>query len=303
MAKKAVSDRGAQHVYIASRKGGSYPGRADGENETVISYENLPAISGSVDVLINTTPVGTFPGNLQRAVSLADFPACRAVIDVIYNPFKTALLLDAEERGVRFSNGLPMLVAQATAAAGYFLGTPGAFESENERIISLLESRMENIVLIGMPGSGKSTIGRLISERTGKDFIDMDEETEKSAGMTIPEIFKREGEEGFRRRETETALELGKRRGLVIATGGGTVLKKINVRALRQNGRLLHIRRPAEDLPTDGRPLSKDTEALRRMEKERLPLYEEAADAEFDNSVSLPKEVLADKVMDALGLI
>ncbi len=303
MAKKAVSDRGAQHVYIASRKGGSYPGRADGENETVISYESLPAISGSVDVLINTTPVGTFPGNLQRAVSLADFPACRAVIDVIYNPFKTALLLDAEERGVRFSNGLPMLVAQATAAAGYFLGTPGAFESENERIISLLESRMENIVLIGMPGSGKSTIGRLISERTGKDFIDMDEETEKSAGMTIPEIFKREGEEGFRRRETETALELGKRRGLVIATGGGTVLKKINVRALRQNGRLLHIRRPAEDLPTDGRPLSKDTEALRRMEKERLPLYEEAADAEFDNSVSLPKEVLADKVMDALGLI
>ena len=206
MAKKAVSDRGAQHVYIASRKGGSYPGRADGENETVISYESLPAISGSVDVLINTTPVGTFPGNLQRAVSLADFPACRAVIDVIYNPFKTALLLDAEERGVRFSNGLPMLVAQATAAAGYFLGTPGAFESENERIISLLESRMENIVLIGMPGSGKSTIGRLISERTGKDFIDMDEETEKSAGMTIPEIFKREGEEGFRRRETETAL-------------------------------------------------------------------------------------------------
>ena len=153
---------------------------------TQLTYSDLPQIAASVEVIVNTTPVGTYPNNMKSVIELADFPECEAVIDVIYNPFKTKLLLEAEKAGLRFSNGLPMLVAQATAAAGYFLGTPGAFQDENERIIKTLRNRMQNIAVIGMPGSGKSTIGRLIAEITGKRFVDMDAEIETRAGMTIP---------------------------------------------------------------------------------------------------------------------
>ena len=152
---------------------------AAGHAAAPIAYDKLPAITGDIDIIVNTTPVGTFPNNLQSIINIADFPNCEAVIDVIYNPFKTKLLMDAEKAGLKTANGLPMLVAQATAAAGYFLGTPGAFESENERIIEKMVSDMRNIVLIGMPGCGKTTIGRIISEKTGNDFIDMDDEIVK----------------------------------------------------------------------------------------------------------------------------
>ena len=200
-ARKAVSDSGAAMIYIASRRAAGAAEEKDAadhasiysnctscRNDQTISgasdmsgsiscsppcpiyqltYPELSGIAGSVQVIVNTTPVGTYPNNLQSVIDISDFPNCESVIDVIYNPFKTRLLLEAEKAGIRFSNGLPMLVAQATAAAGYFLGTPGA-RSENERIISDMERRMNNIVLIGMPGSGKSTIGRLLSEQTGK---------------------------------------------------------------------------------------------------------------------------------------
>lgn len=215
--RKAVSDSGAAKVYVASRRPSAstdkptgcttapldtsdhLPADAPGSGCDIrlISYSQLPDIASSVQVIVNTTPVGTYPDNLKSVIELSDLPHCESVIDVIYNPFKTRLLLDAEKAGLRFSNGLPMLVAQATAAAGYFLGTPGAFENENERIIDAMTRRMENLVLIGMPGSGKSTIGRLLAGQTGKRLVDMDIEIEKRAGMTIPEIFQRFGEECF----------------------------------------------------------------------------------------------------------
>lgn len=261
-----------------------------------LTYAELHGIAGSVQVIVNTTPVGTYPNNLQSVIDISDFPNCESVIDVIYNPFKTKLLLEAEKTGIRFSNGLPMLVAQATAAAGYFLGTPGAFEPENERIIADMERRMNNIVLIGMPGSGKSTIGRLLSEQTGKRFVDMDQEIEARAGISIPEIFERFGEKHFRDLESETAFDLGKEHGLVIAAGGGAVLRPENVDALRQNGLVIHVTRPASDLSTDGRPLSKDIDTLRAMEKERMPIYEAAADLTFDNSESCSYEELAGRL-------
>lgn len=304
MARKAAADEGAAKVYIATRRGaaqscGTSP--SGGASVTTLSYSNLPTIAPTIDIIINTTPVGTFPNNGESVIDLAAFPNCSAVIDVIYNPFKTKLLLDAEKAGLKTANGLPMLVAQATAAAGYFLGTPGAFESENERIIKQLTAQMQNIVLIGMPGSGKSTIGRILSGKTGKRLIDMDDEIIRRAGKPIPQIFREIGEKGFRDLESEVAADLGKQHGLIIATGGGAVLRPENVNALKQNGCIVHIRRPVDSLPTDGRPLSTDIDALRQMEKARMPIYQAAADNTFDNTVQRTPEQLADAVCEILS--
>ena len=300
MARKAAADQGAARIYIASR---SAHVEASPEQElpvTQLTYDSLPQIADTVEIIVNTTPVGTFPNNMQSVINLSDFPKCEAVIDVIYNPFKTKLLLYAEKRGLKFANGLPMLVAQATAAAGYFLGTPGAFTGENEHIITAMEKQMRNIVLIGMPGSGKSSIGSIISELTGKELIDMDEEVIKRTDMTIPEIFEKYGEKHFRDIESEVAADLGKQRGLIIATGGGTILRPENVDALRQNGFVIHISRPVSSLPMDGRPLSRDLDTLLNMEKERMPLYKAAADATFDNSMTRHKHQLASAIKKIL---
>ena len=288
-ARKAAADEGAAKIYVATRSASTdnasqSTDAAAGHAAAPIAYDKLPAITGDVNIIVNTTPVGTFPNNLQSIIDIADFPNCEAVIDVIYNPFKTKLLMDAEKAGLKTANGLPMLVAQATAAAGYFLGTPGAFESENERIIEKMVNDMRNIVLIGMPGCGKTTIGRIISEKTGKEFIDMDDEIVKKAGKPIPEIFEEVGEPGFRDIESQVAAELGKQRGLVIATGGGAILREENVYALKQNSLMIHIKRPLEELAMKGRPLSKDIDALRKMEAVRMPIYEAAADMTIDNS-------------------
>lgn len=312
-ARKAAADKGAAKIFVASRSVGSdktsLPANAAASQApntpvavTYLTYGDLNSIACQIDIIVNTTPVGTFPNNMQTVISLADFPKCQAVIDVIYNPFKTKLLMDAEKAGLKTANGLPMLVAQATAAAGYFLGTPGAFEKENERIISKMTSDMQNIVLIGMPGCGKSTFGRILTEKTGKKLVDMDEEIIKKAGKPIPQIFEEAGEPGFRDIESEVATELGKERGLIIATGGGAILRQQNVDALRQNGLVIHIKRPVDSLPMDGRPLSKDITTLREMEKARMPLYEAAADVIFDNSVKRSFKELAEAICKALSL-
>lgn len=291
MARKAAEDSGAKKVYIVSRSGAGD-----------LSYDELHTVSNKVNVIINTTPVGTYPENLKTVIDLADFTSCEAVIDVIYNPFKTRLLMEAEAAGLKTAGGLAMLVAQATAAAGYFLGTPGAFECENNRIINKMLSDMRNITLIGMPGCGKSTIGRIISKKTGKRFVDMDDEIIKKAGITIPEIFDTLGETGFRNIESQVAEELGKQTGLIIATGGGTILRSENSLALKQNSLMVHIKRPIDLLPMGGRPLSKDAEALRNMEALRMPLYEATSDITFDNSELCTDEALADKVCKALEI-
>ena len=293
MARRAAADQNAARIYIASRH--PETGEAD-DAITTVSYDQLPEIADSIDVIVNTTPVGTFPDNLKQVISLKNFPGCRSVIDVIYNPFKTALLLEAEKLGLNYTNGLPMLVAQATAAAGYFLGTPGAFQEENERIIKAMEQQMGNIVLIGMPGTGKTTIGKLLAELTGKTLQDMDAEIEKEADMTIPEIFEKEGEAGFRDRESTVCRKLSKERNQIIATGGGAILRPENVDALRQNGTLIHITRSIEKLPTHGRPLSRNMKALKKMEKERMPLYRKAADLTFHNNYSCSRKKLSERV-------
>ena len=300
MARRAAADQNAAKIYIASRHPETDPPSGseiqDAGILSTVSYDQLPEIADSIDVIVNTTPVGTFPNNMQQVIRLKDFPGCQAVIDVIYNPFKTALLLEAEKLGLKYTNGLPMLVAQATAAAGYFLGTPGAFQKENQRIIKSMKQQMGNIVLIGMPGTGKSIIGKLLAELTGKTLQDTDAKIEEEAEMTIPEIFEKEGEAGFRDRESAICKKLGKERNLIIATGGGAILRPENVDALRQNGTLVHITRSIDKLPTRGRPLSKNIEALKKMEAQRMPLYKSAADITFRNNYTCSRKKLRQRV-------
>ena len=300
MARRAAADQNAAKIYIASRHPETDPPSGskiqDAGILSTVSYDQLPEIANSIDVIVNTTPVGTFPNNMQQVIRLKDFPGCQAVIDVIYNPFKTALLLEAEKLGLKYTNGLPMLVAQATAAAGYFLGTPGAFQKENQRIIKAMQQQMGNIVLIGMPGTGKSIIGKLLAELTGKTLQDTDAKIEEEAEMTIPEIFEKEGEAGFRDRESAICKKLGKERNLIIATGGGAILRPENIDALRQNGTLVHITRSIDKLPTRGRPLSKNIEALKKMEAQRMPLYKSAADITFRNNYTCSRKKLRERV-------
>ncbi len=300
MARRAAADQNAAKIYIASRHPETDPpSGSELQNAGIlstVSYEQLPEIAASIDVIVNTTPVGTFPNNMQQVIRLKDFPGCQAVIDVIYNPFKTALLLEAEKLGLKYTNGLPMLVAQATAAAGYFLGTPGAFQKENQRIIKSMKQQMGNIVLIGMPGTGKSLIGKLLAELTGKTLQDTDAKIEEEAKMTIPEIFEKEGEAGFRDRESAICKKLGKERNLIIATGGGAILRPENVDALRQNGTLVHITRSIDKLPTRGRPLSQNIETLKKMEAQRMPLYKSAADITFRNNYTCSRKKLRQRV-------
>ena len=300
MARRAAADQNAAKIYIASRHPEADPlSVSEIQNAGIlstVSYDQLLEIADSIDVIVNTTPVGTFPNNMQQVIRLKDFPGCQAVIDVIYNPFKTALLLEAEKLGLKYTNGLPMLVAQATAAAGYFLGTPGAFQKENQRIIKSMQQQMGNIVLIGMPGTGKSIIGKLLAELTGKTLQDTDAKIEEEAEMTIPEIFEKEGEAGFRDRESAICKKLGKERNLIIATGGGAILRPENVDALRQNGTLVHITRSIDKLPTRGRPLSKNIETLKKMEAQRMPLYKAAADITFRNNYTCSRKKLRQRV-------
>lgn len=300
MARRAAADQNAAKIYIASRHPETDPPSGseiqDAGILSTVSYDQLPEIAASIDVIVNTTPVGTFPNNMQQVIRLKDFPGCQAVIDVIYNPFKTALLLEAEKLGLKYTNGLPMLVAQATAAAGYFLGTPGAFRKENQRIIKSMKQQMGNIVLIGMPGTGKSLIGKFLAELTGKTLQDTDAKIEEEAKMTIPEIFEKESEAGFRDRESAICKKLGKERNLIIATGGGAILRPENVDALRQNGTLVHITRSIDKLPTRGRPLSKNIETLKKMEAQRMPLYKAAADITFRNNYTCSRKKLRQRV-------
>lgn len=227
-------------------------------------------------VIVNATPVGMYPNVGVSPVDLDIFPKLEGVLDIVYNPARTQLLLDAEKKGLIIENGLWMLVAQAKESAEWFTESKIS-DSKIGEIHSVLRRQMENIVLIGMPGCGKSTIGMLLSEKLSRKFVDADTEIIKLAGKSIPEIFTESGEEGFRKYETEVLDLLGKQSGLVIATGGGCVTRAENYAHLHQNGHIVWIMRDISSLPTDGRPLSQQNK-LELMYAIRKPLYEAFAD-------------------------
>jgi shikimate dehydrogenase len=203
-------------------------------------------------------------------------------LDVIYNPFFTMLVMEAREHGIPCSGGLPMLVAQATRAAELFTQRAD-LQKETEQIIGELEIELQNIVLIGMPGSGKSSLGKKLAKKLNRTFIDLDNEIIKLTGKSIPDTFLQDGEPHFRALETQVAIEFGKQNSLVIATGGGILLNSTNALALKQNGKMIFIDRPLSHLATDGRPLSINQNALLEMEKARRPLYETYRDATLLN--------------------
>lgn len=251
-----------------------------GENH----YGNLQRHADAA-VIVNTTPVGMYPSTGQAPLDLYAFPRLEGVLDVIYNPARTMLLQHAENRGLAAMNGLLMLVAQAKEAAEWFTGTSLPDEKIME-IYGTLSSQMQNIVLIGMPGCGKSTVGRLLAGKLGRSFVDADETIVELAGKPIPRIFAEDGEEVFRNWETKALSMLGKQSGLVIATGGGCVTRQVNYGMLHQNGRIYWLQRTLDALPTDGRPLSQANK-LSEMYAVRRPMYEAFADHIINNNKSM----------------
>lgn len=292
-ARAAAKREGAREVVVVSRTGPD-------------NYENLPQRHGDAEVLVNTTPVGMWPRLEEAPVDLRLLPAVTDVVDVIYNPGRTNLLLQAsgwnrnefyyddlglwDERYFRCAGGLSMLAAQAKRAEELFFDRTIP-DGDTEKIVAWLWQDRTNIVLVGMPGCGKTTVGRELARLSGKPFVDLDEEIVRRADKPIPEIFRAEGEETFRELEAQVLADVCAQSGQVIATGGGAVLRVENRAAMRRTGRVYFLRRGLEELPTDGRPLSQKG-SLEEMYRVRKPLYSAAADAVIDNSAAL-KETAA----------
>lgn len=261
-----------------------------GAGVTVISrsgednYSNLSK-HADAEIIVNTTPVGMYPKNGESAIDLRDFPNCKGVFDLIYNPLRTKLILQAEELGIPHKSGLHMLVAQAKKSSELFRDT-----TLDDELIEYIEERLSrelrNIILIGMPGSGKSVVAQAISRKIGREIIEVDAEIERVAGKTIPEIFASGGESEFRAIETKVLAEAGKQSGKIISTGGGCVTIPENYPLLHQNGVIIRIKRDVAVLPTDGRPISQSSD-MTELARKREPMYRRFADFEVDNDGSL----------------
>ncbi|MCF0120345.1 MAG: shikimate dehydrogenase [Oscillospiraceae bacterium] len=243
-----------------------------------VTYAEAESDHRDARIIINTTPVGMYPASDDAPIDISHFPALEGIADAVYNPLRTRLVTDGLERGIPSSGGLYMLSAQAVYASALFTGT----EADSGLIYEAFratELEKQNIALIGMPSSGKTTVGKHLAEITGKGFYDTDEIIVGRIGMTISEYFALNGEEAFRRLESEVIAEIARQSGCVIATGGGAVLDHENVRALKRNGTVVFLDRAPDELcATSDRPLSSSREALMRLYAERLPIYRAAAD-------------------------
>lgn len=280
---------GAQSVYYVSRSG------KDGS----ISYEQAVTEHSDAQIIINATPVGMFPKQDGRPIDISAFPKLEGVIDAIYNPLRTNLILDAQERGIPAEGGLYMLSAQAVHASAVFRDIP-LDESLVDKAFKSVKNDKQSIVLIGMPSSGKTTVGRILSEKCGKQLADTDEYIVRRIGTPISDFFAKHGEAEFRKIEKETVAELSATGGRIIATGGGAVLDAENVRALKQNGVLVFLdRRPENLIATDDRPLASRRSALEKLYAERYDIYCAAAELHIDANTT--PEAEADAILKELA--
>lgn len=276
-AKYVCAKMDAREVLVISRSG-------------EYNYDNLN-LNADADVLINCTPVGMFPNAEGMPADPSLFPGCSGVVDMVYNPRRTDFLLRAEELGIPYAGGLPMLVHQAKVAEEYFFGRP-LEDSLTEQVLRGLYRDTDNIVLIGMPGCGKSTVGNLLGQLSGRRIVDLDAMIAEAEGMSIPDIFAAEGESGFRRREHEAVLSASSQRGCIIVCGGGVVVTEANRAPLRRSGRVYQIERELSALSREGRPLSLNAD-LGQMYAVRKPLYEAFRDITVVNNRT-PQDIADD---------
>jgi shikimate dehydrogenase len=260
--RAALNGLGAREIVTISRRGENHYGNIERHYDA--------------QIIVNTTPVGMYPDNDNSPLVLAGFKQLTGVADLIYNPTRTKLLLEAARLGIPRVNGLAMLVAQAEAASRLFLDGLARPELVN-KIHDAILKKTKNIALIGMPGCGKSTVGRLLAQKMGRPFTDIDRQIESSAGKKIPQIFAEDGEEVFRQLETRVLAGETKKSGMVLATGGGVVTRPENLDLLRQNSLIVYLKRELTDLITEGRPLSKNI-GIQVLAEKRLPLYEAWSD-------------------------
>lgn len=267
-----LKDLGAKSVVVVSRTGD-------------VNYENVVDING-INVIVNASPVGMYPKVGECLIDLDRFPNLEGIADLVYNPSLTEILRRAKEKGISYVNGLSMLVAQAKKACELFIDTK-INDSEIDRITEAVGFETKNIVFVGMPGCGKSTIARKLADSLGRQLIDTDAEFEKVYGVSPAECIKNNGEQDFRDKESAVIADVCKQSKKVIATGGGAVIREVNRIAMRQNATVVWIDRPLEMLATNGRPLSGNGDRLRILYKERKNFYTQASDIKIDNSGKL----------------
>ena len=278
-----AKDCGAREIVVVSRSGENNYGNIDKHYDA--------------DIIVNTTPVGMYPNNGERLVDLTKFRNLQNVLDLIYNPCRTRLLLDAEELGIPCANGLTMLVAQGLRSAEQFPDVT-LQNTDISNVCELMLKEQKNIVLIGMPGCGKSTVGKILAEKLQRELLDTDEEIIRADGRTIPEIFENDGETFFRELETRAVEAVGKQLSKIIATGGGAVIKNENRDALKQNGTIIYLKKDLSLLSLEGRPLSKDEDAVRKIYEARKDIYEAFAD--FTVEVDADAEITAKRVIECI---
>lgn len=280
-AKALATDLQAKEILVVSRDG-------------LINYNTIYNYLDA-DIIINTTPVGMYPNSKEKLIDISRFKNLSGLIDVIYNPFYTSLMLDAKTHNVPVAGGFPMLIAQAKASAEIFKDI-SLDNSLIENTVKKLFIELSNIVLVGMPGSGKTTVGKIIAKKLNKRFIDIDFEIEKIYQMNITEIFKTFGEKEFRKAESDLLKKYGKKNNIVISTGGGAVLNLENYISLIQNGRIYWINRELNLLETEGRPLSGKLSELENIYQVRKSLYEFFSDKIIDNNSSI--KITIQKILD-----
>ena len=266
-AKAVAEDLGADKIFLVSRR----------KTDEFITYDEAVTLCADADVIINTTPLGMYPDVESKPIDVSAFPDLAGVVDVVYNPLNTNLVLDAKEKGIKAEGGLYMLVMQAVVAVEKFLDTK-IEKDAIDKVFATVLSKKENIVLTGMPGSGKSTVGKLL-HIDGFEFVDTDAEIEKRCGMSIKELILSKGEEYFRDLESQVISEISAKNSQIISTGGGVVLRQENVRALKKNGKLFFIDAKLSRLcATDDRPLSSTKDMLENLYKQRIDIYRKTAD-------------------------